>query len=485
MKKLSYILCFLSIFVITMELIQRYYFNYHHTILSYHFLFQCQSYKLFLYYLVVSTIIFSILLILWKTKHIWFKFIEYILFLICSVAIFDMFTKNMLYSILLITITLIYRIFFNKRTFIFCCIIFSILFVSCCCEKYSLVEYIKMVYYPEVSNFYEENYIPPKTAKITPPETKKNLVILILESMEFTYANLDRDWIPELTKLSQENISFSNYENGYTMNFTMGHLIAMFCGIPCNFLANQICEYRVINQAGERRESIAPHAYSLGQILQDYGYTTFAVQSGSKQFSGTNTFLESHGVKDTSGLNELINHPARVHSVKKWGLNDIDTYEIFKDKIKNAPTPFCGILTTISTHMQVQEIEKEVLINIKIASQLAKNFIDWLQENYPDTTIVIVGDHTRMGKYFQNIPNRRIYNTFINSCITPPNTNRTFWAMDLLPSILESIGFQIENHRLGLGVSIFSSQKTLIESLGNKKLTQELKKKNHLYNFLW
>ena len=303
---------------------------------------------------------------------------------------------------------------------------------------------------------------------------------MVLESIEFSYANLKRNWIPELTQLAQENTTFSNYKNGYTMNFTMGSLIAMLCGIPCNYLVS-------INKIGEHSASIAPNAYSLGQILQDNGYTTFALKSARKQFSGTDIFLESHGFQDTLGLDELVNHPARVHPVEKWGLNDSDTYEILKDKIRTVPKdkPFCGIFVTVLTHMQVQETQEEVLSNIRTTSKLAKNFVDWLQENYPNTTIVLVGDHTRMGKHFQNIPNRRIYNTFINPCIIPANTNRTFWASDLLPSILESIGFQIENHRLGLGVSIFSSEKTLIESLGNKKLIQELKKKNQLYYSLW
>ncbi len=56
---------------------------------------------------------------------------------------------------------------------------------------------------------------------------------------------------------------------------------------------------------------------------------------------------------------------------------------------------------------------------IVCASKQARNFVEWVKEQkwYENTTIVIVGDHTSMNKYFwDDIGNyeRTIYNCFIN-----------------------------------------------------------------------
>ena len=64
----------------------------------------------------------------------------------------------------------------------------------------------------------EDNYVDPDRVNITFPEQKRNLIYLYLESMESTYADkasggaFDKNYIPELTQLAADNISFSNSE---------------------------------------------------------------------------------------------------------------------------------------------------------------------------------------------------------------------------------------------------------------------------------
>lgn len=60
----------------------------------------------------------------------------------------------------------------------------------------------------------EDNYVDPDRVNITFPEQKRNLIYLYLESMESTYADkasggaFDKNYIPELTQLAADNISF-------------------------------------------------------------------------------------------------------------------------------------------------------------------------------------------------------------------------------------------------------------------------------------
>ena len=149
--------------------------------------------------------------------------------------------------------------------------------------------------------------------------------------------------------------------------------------------------------------------------------------------------------------------------------------------------PFFLYCMTSDTHFTIKEIEHTVKKDFQKASKLAFDFVQWIQAQdfAKNTVIIIVGDHLRMGKLFQEIPNRTIYNVFINSQAIPPSKDRTFWAMDLCPTILEAMGFKLKNPRLGLGVSLFSSEPTLLESMGQEKLTNELRKNNELYNSLW
>ena len=79
--------------------------------------------------------------------------------------------------------------------------------------------------------------------------------------------------------------------------------------------------------------------------------------------------------------------------------------------------------------------------------------------------------------------NRSIYNVIINpkmeySC----SNNSSFSSFDMFPTILNSIGVYISDNKLGLGVSLFSCENTLVEDLGDNYLSVELSKNSKYYN---
>ena len=108
--------------------------------------------------------------------------------------------------------------------------------------------------------------------------------------------------------------------------------------------------------------------------------------------------------------------------------------------------------------------------------------MEWLKQNadWKNTVIAIVGDHLRMGNDFPMPSKRSIYNLFINS-EKPQDLNRTFSQIDLFPSVVEAMGGNIKNHRLGLGTSVFSQQKTLSEKYSDDFLRETLAKRSELY----
>lgn len=52
----------------------------------------------------------------------------------------------------------------------------------------------------------------------------------------------------------------------------------------------------------------------------------------------------------------------------------------------------------------------------------------------------------------------------------------------MFPTILASLGCEIEGDRLGLGTNLFSEKNTLAEEYGYENLFEELEKKSTFYN---
>ena len=85
--------------------------------------------------------------------------------------------------------------------------------------------------------------------------------------------------------------------------------------------------------------------------------------------------------------------------------------------------------------------------------------------------------------YNSNSSPRTIYNTIINSPNKPiSEKNRLFSSFDMFPTTLASLNVKIKGNKLGLGVNLFSDEKTLVEQFGLEFLNQELLKKSFYYD---
>lgn len=76
-----------------------------------------------------------------------------------------------------------------------------------------------------------------------------------------------------------------------------------------------------------------------------------------------------------------------------------------------------------------------------------------------------------------------MYNAFVNPAAQPiKEKNRRFTTLDFFPTVLASIGVEIEGERLGLGTNLFSERETLSEEMGYDKLFTELNRKSLFYD---
>ena len=364
---------------------------------------------------------------------------------------------------------------------------------------FNAIDFIKYQY--DNGTFIEENYIDSKKVNITFPENKKNLILIYVESMETSFTSVENggcmsvDIIPELAKLAKENVHFSNTDKlggaletvGTT--WTTAGIVASTFGIPLK---------AAINSYGENTEFL-PNVYSLYDILDANGYYQVSMKGAPVEFGGVEKMLSTHK------LTNYIDHTNAIKMglipedyVKFWGYEDMKLFEFAKDeltKISQKEEPFFLMMETIDTHMPsgfacdkcTREFGDKYSNVLRCSSRQVAEFVEWCQQQdwYEDTTIVLLGDHlTMVHTYLQNVGNyqRTTYNCFINSFIQSNNTtNRQFSTIDMFPTILASIGCEIEGDRLGLGTNLFSKSQTLVEEYGIDYINKEFKKKSMFY----
>lgn len=359
------------------------------------------------------------------------------------------------------------------------------------------------------SELYESCYVDPDKAEITFPEEKRNLIYIMLESMEVSYLSkdlggaMDENLIPELYELARENTCFShsgqNVGGFYTTSgatWTIGAMVAQTAGIPLKTPTEDV------NQYGAAGEDFLPGVTSLTSILEEEGYNQALMVGSDANFGGRKPYFLQHGLDTVYDI-----YTARKDGIIPkdyfvwWGMEDKYLFEYAKQELTEMAEedePFAFTMLTVDTHhvggYQCEYCEESTSgetydQSISCSSRQVGEFVDWIQDQefYEDTTIIIVGDHESMdnGYFERNVDEdyqRLLYNCFINADAETDNvTNRKFAGVDLFPTTLAALGCEIEGDRLGLGTNLFSDIPTLSEKMGFFHFDSELAKASDYY----
>ena len=356
------------------------------------------------------------------------------------------------------------------------------------------------------TRLYDENYVKPENVKAG--KKTKNLIYIYLESMESTYASKEdggvqkENYIPNLTKLASDNTSFSEDDKlgGFHTvpgsQWTMSAIFATQTGVPFSF---------PLRYVRKDKKDLARGITSLGDILHENGYVQEFLCGSKAQFGGRANFFRQHGDfkifdYDSAIENGYIKDGYRVW----WGFEDNKLYKCAKDeltKLASQGKPFNFTMLTVDTHHiggyvceECGHEHKNKLANVlECADRQLKEFVDWCNEQdfMKDTVIVITGDHPRMDTSLVkdvDYYDRTVYNCIIGSDkhIQKDDTNnRQFLHMDIFPTVLSALGFEIKDNRLGLGTDLYSGTETLCEEKGFKYMRDESFKysKYYVHNF--
>lgn len=368
-----------------------------------------------------------------------------------------------------------------------------------------LVDYL--VHSGHNSHVYESYYVDPNGVEITFPEQKKNLVYIILESMETSFLSeelgggVENNLIPELYELAKDNINFSQDDGvgGFRANtgatWTIGSLVSQTSGVPLVPIVSP-------NETSEDG-TFLPGLTTLTDILHENGYYQAFMLGSSAAFGDTGLYYETHGVDKIYEVGTAWDDGflPKGYWDGWWGMEDYLTFKYAKQeltKIAQKDQPFAFTMMTIDTHHVgghtcpycVNQYEEQYDNVISCSDRQVAAFVQWLQEQdfYENTTVVIVGDHCSMdAAYFKrNVDGdytRRVYNCILNSSVQSDTTkNREFTTLDLFPTTLAAMGCQIEGDRLGLGTNLFSACDTLTEQLGYETFCGMLYSNKEFYN---
>ena len=359
------------------------------------------------------------------------------------------------------------------------------------------------------TEIYEEYYVDGRNIEIAFPEEKRNLILIVLESMENTLFTKENggEWeyplIPELELIAQENLNFSNTEklggafSTYGSSFTAGGLISCTAGIPL-VTPSVTKDINIYKGNGKYLDN----AYTLGDILNENGYNLEMMMGSDGNFGGRTEYFVTNGNYKIFDVNYAIKEGYMKEEERVWwGFEDVKLFEWSKGEITNLANqkqPFNYIMLTADTHFMdgylgenAEEKYSNQYENVHAySSKKVNEFVEWIKEQdfYENTTIVILGDHLGMQSEFyeshmEDGYTRTIYNAIINSAIEGKNNkNREYCSLDMFPTILASIGVKIEGERLGLGTNLFSGEKTLVEEIGLFNFDSELKKNSDFYN---
>ena len=366
--------------------------------------------------------------------------------------------------------------------------------------------------YMDDSPYIEEHFADPKTTEMQFPDKKRNLIHIYLESMENTYfskdlgGDMDENLMPELAELSKEGYNFSNLPEGFGgppwttgRHWSVASMVNMNTGLPM--------KVPVDGNAYGAPGNFLPGAKTLGDILHEQGYEQTIMFGADAAFGGLDFFYQSHGdfrILDVNGVKAEGWLPQDYHVW--WGYEDDKLYEFAKrelTRLSETGKPFHFAMETADTHFPDGYLSENAptphasqYANVIQYSQAQTvEFVRWIQAQpfYENTTIVLIGDHLSMDqKFFAEYvdPNyaRTCYQLILNPSPNVRNIpderlhNRKWANFDMFPTILASIGVQIDGDRLGIGTNLFSATPTLFEEDGIGTVNSELEKRSNFYN---
>jgi phosphoglycerol transferase len=366
-------------------------------------------------------------------------------------------------------------------------------------------KYIYRIFIPDpiLANFkIEEHFKAPVFTKS--PALKKNMVIVYLESLEQTYANLEstKEQYGKVDPLMADALVATHLMQTTGTNFTIAGIVATQCGVP--LLPSGMNQGLYNRQLAEMEvRSFYERIDCLGDRLSSDGYTLSYMNGADARKYSKRSFLSQHGY---SRIFDKLSIPESERAGREnlWGLNDEFLYEHLRtevDYLAAQGEPFVLSYLTISTHgpdafldtncAQPPAGVSKIPAAIGCSFESLINFYDYIENKglMKDTIFVVMSDHLAKDNtvYEQlNHQEQRENLFFVKGADMPIEISKLATPIDVYPTLLELLGYEIEDNHANMGVSMLSDKPSMIQKYGDSEEMNKRLSGNHaLGNFLW
>ncbi|MEM9575302.1 MAG: sulfatase-like hydrolase/transferase [Pseudomonadota bacterium] len=222
------------------------------------------------------------------------------------------------------------------------------------------------------------------------------------------------------------------------------------------------------------------------------------------EFAGTDSFLNSHSYSRSIGLMAHENYTDRPQNL--WGSYDDDIYRFAIDEIDQlarGDAPYYLTLTTNGGHFpnshvspfcrNSKDVERspiDIVNAIACTNHLTEKFVRELDQRglLENTIVVIQSDHLLMRSPLTPMLDkheRANFFSIVGDGIEPAISNKESSMMDVYPTILEFVGYEVVDRKAGLGVSLLSEHPSLLEQFGQVTVDHSLVANKELSVAIW
>jgi phosphoglycerol transferase len=343
---------------------------------------------------------------------------------------------------------------------------------------------------------------------ISRPDEHKNIIFMYLESVERTYRDIPETTaaFASLAQIESAGLSFDNIHQIYGTHFTAAGMLATQCGIPLlpNGIINVARKLRGRTESEELDfEGFMNHVVCLGDILAQDGYIGSYVNGSNLAVFNKGSLFQSHGHERVFGV-DVLDGPREEVYENNWGLSDATVFQYAQDELEylvSLDRPFTMSLLTLSTHGPDAELDpgcdypliddSRIPAAIKCTGDHVVRMLEKLDElGIADNTIVVVlSDHLAMRSSISHVlkardQDRRNLVTVLGAG-APLVISEEGTMLDVYPTILKLMGYEIADSRANMGVSLLSEHSTLAQRVGVTKLSKAIKQNTALQDFLW
>lgn len=340
----------------------------------------------------------------------------------------------------------------------------------------------------------------------TPPD----VIIIYLEGLERGFGDTARfgDAYQVVKDLTPRGLSLTNVDEIAGTDWSIAGLAATLCGLT--LLPNG---FRFRNNFTGQEAFLTGHT-CLPDVLSEQGYALAFLKGTDKTFAGFDHFLGTHGFPEVIDRQAQISRYSAEEFARAssgWAIDDqmlLDTARTEYTALVGQSDPFALFVETIGPHGSTNYFSRnctadgqsmssaDVAASVDCTLGQVAKFLTFVDENRAGrpTAVILMSDHLNHSPTLaRTLPREDRRNTVMllglgfDSAVGAAGQTIDKYAsmVDVYPTLLTWLGFGDRQVRGGLGVSLFSSEPTLIEQYGLEDFDRKLIPNPELSKEIW